>query len=63
MQDFVGIVENDTEMQRALEGLETLRERARRVSGHRSSRIQPGWHAALDLPNLLLVSEAVAVQR
>ena len=46
-------------MQRALDGLEALRERARRVGvgGHRE--YNPGWHAALDLPNLLLVSEAV----
>ena len=59
MQDLVGIVRNETEMQRALEGLEKLRERARQVSvsGHRE--YNPGWHGALDLPNLLLVSEAV----
>jgi succinate dehydrogenase / fumarate reductase, flavoprotein subunit len=59
MQDFVGIVRTEAEMQRALEGLENLRERARAVSvsGHRE--YNPGWHAALDLPNLLLVSEAV----
>jgi succinate dehydrogenase / fumarate reductase, flavoprotein subunit len=59
MQDLVGIVRNESEMHRALEGLEKLRDRARRVSvsGHRE--YNPGWHAALDLPNLLLVSEAV----
>jgi succinate dehydrogenase / fumarate reductase flavoprotein subunit len=59
MQDLVGIVRTEAEMQRALEGLEKLRERARQVSvsGHRE--YNPGWHAALDLPNLLLVSEAV----
>jgi succinate dehydrogenase / fumarate reductase flavoprotein subunit len=59
MQDLVGIVRTDAEMQRALEGLEALRDRARRVGvgGHRE--YNPGWHAALDLPNLLLVSEAV----
>src|SRR5947208_857008 len=59
MQDLVGIVRNEAEMQRALAGLEALRDRARRVGvgGHRE--YNPGWHAALDLPNLLLVSEAV----
>jgi succinate dehydrogenase flavoprotein subunit len=59
MQDLVGIVRTEAEMQRALAGLETLRDRARRVGvgGHRE--YNPGWHAALDLPNLLLVSEAV----
>jgi succinate dehydrogenase / fumarate reductase flavoprotein subunit len=59
MQDLVGIVRREDEMQRALAGLAALRERARSVGvgGHRE--YNPGWHAALDLPNLLLVSEAV----
>ena len=59
MQELVGIVRNEQEMQRALEGLEPLWDRARRVGvgGHRE--YNPGWHAALDLPNLLTVSEAV----
>jgi succinate dehydrogenase / fumarate reductase flavoprotein subunit len=59
MQDLVGIVRNEPEMHQALDGLRTLRERASRVSvgGHRE--YNPGWHAALDLPNLLTVSEAI----
>ena len=59
MQDLVGIVRNEPEMRRALDELEQLRERASQVGvgGHRE--YNPGWHAALDLPNLLLVSEAV----
>jgi succinate dehydrogenase / fumarate reductase flavoprotein subunit len=59
MQDLVGIVRNEPEMRRALDGLESLRERARRigVGGHRE--YNPGWHAALDLHNLLTVSEAI----
>src|SRR5262249_4253112 len=46
-------------MQRALVGLAPLRERANRVGvgGHRE--YNPGWHAALDLHNLLTVSEAI----
>jgi succinate dehydrogenase / fumarate reductase flavoprotein subunit len=59
MQDLVGIVRSETEMQRALEGLEALRERARLVGVGGNREYNPGWHAALDLPNLLLVSEAV----
>jgi succinate dehydrogenase / fumarate reductase flavoprotein subunit len=60
MQDLVGIVRNEPEMRRALEGLEPLRGRAGRVGvgGHRE--YNPGWHAALDLHNLLTVSEAIA---
>jgi len=59
MQNLVGIVRNETEMRRALDGLEPLRERASRVgvAGHRE--YNPGWHAALDLHNLLTVSEAI----
>jgi succinate dehydrogenase / fumarate reductase flavoprotein subunit len=59
MQDLVGIVRTEAEMQKALSGLEQLRERARHVGvgGHRE--YNPGWHAALDLHNLLMVSEAV----
>jgi len=59
MQDLVGIVRSEPEMQRALEGLGPLRERARRVGvgGHRE--YNPGWHAALDLHSLLTVSEAI----
>ena len=59
MQNLVGIVRNEAEMLRALEGLGPLRERANRVGigGHRE--YNPGWHAALDLHNLLDVSEAI----
>ena len=59
MQDLVGIVRNESEMQQALDGLAPLRERANRVGvgGHRE--YNPGWHAALDLHNLLTVSEAI----
>jgi succinate dehydrogenase / fumarate reductase flavoprotein subunit len=59
MQDLVGIVRNEGEMQRALAGLEALRDRALRVGVGGNREYNPGWHAALDLPNLLLVSEAV----
>ena len=59
MQELVGIVRSEPEMQRALEGLAGLRERARRVgvAGHRE--YNPAWHAALDLHSLLTVSEAI----
>ncbi|HET6361298.1 MAG TPA: fumarate reductase/succinate dehydrogenase flavoprotein subunit [Gemmatimonadota bacterium] len=60
MQARVGIVRNEADMKEAIEGLAALRERAGRVgvTGHRE--YNPGWHTALDLPNLLVVSEAVA---
>ncbi|MGI5349056.1 fumarate reductase/succinate dehydrogenase flavoprotein subunit [Streptomyces sp. CA-250714] len=60
MNDLVGIIRREEEMSEALERLAELRERARRakVEGHR--QFNPGWHLALDLRNMLLVSECVA---
>ena len=59
MQDNVGIVRTESEMQHALLQLRKLKERASRagVTGHRE--FNPGWHTALDLKNLLTVSEAI----
>jgi succinate dehydrogenase / fumarate reductase flavoprotein subunit len=59
MQDLVGIVRREDEMRRALDGLEQLRGRAARVGVTGNREYNPGWHAALDLANLLLVSEAI----
>ncbi|WP_327709038.1 fumarate reductase/succinate dehydrogenase flavoprotein subunit [Streptomyces sp. NBC_00464] len=60
MNDLVGIIRRAPEMERALEKLAGLRERARRagVEGHR--QFNPGWHLSLDLRNMLLVSECIA---
>ncbi|MEU6931489.1 fumarate reductase/succinate dehydrogenase flavoprotein subunit [Streptomyces sp. NPDC046385] len=60
MNDLVGIIRREGEMAEALERIAELRERADRVSveGHR--QFNPGWHLALDLRNMLLVSECVA---
>jgi succinate dehydrogenase / fumarate reductase flavoprotein subunit len=59
MQDNVGIVRTEAEMKSALEHLKKFWERANRagVTGHRE--FNPGWHTALDLKNLLTVSEAI----
>ncbi|MFJ9207517.1 fumarate reductase/succinate dehydrogenase flavoprotein subunit [Streptomyces sp. NPDC102264] len=60
MNDLVGIIRREQEMEQALERLAELRVRAGRavVEGHR--QFNPGWHLALDLRNMLLVSECVA---
>lgn len=60
MNDLVGIIRREDEMAQALTRLAGLRERAARagVEGHR--QFNPGWHLALDLRNMLLVSECVA---
>ena len=60
MQELVGIVRNERDMTDALGKLEQLNARADRtgVTGHRE--YHSGWHTALDLRNLLTVSEAIA---
>ncbi|HET8624488.1 MAG TPA: FAD-binding protein, partial [Gemmatimonadales bacterium] len=59
MQELVGIVRRAPEMERALGGIEELKDRARRVGVAGNREYNPGWHTALDLTNLLTVSEAV----
>jgi succinate dehydrogenase / fumarate reductase flavoprotein subunit len=61
MNDLVGIIRNAEEMQQALDEIAKLKDRARRLSveGHR--QFNPGWHLALDLRNMLLVSECIAM--
>jgi len=59
MQDLVGIVRKEEEMARALEGVHTLWERAAKTGIQGNREYNPGWHTALDLTNLLTVSEAI----
>jgi succinate dehydrogenase / fumarate reductase flavoprotein subunit len=59
MQELVGIVRREDEMRRALDALAALRIRARKVAVTGNREYNPGWHTALDLPNLLTVSEAI----
>jgi succinate dehydrogenase / fumarate reductase flavoprotein subunit len=60
MNDLVGIIRKGEEMELALKKLDDLRRRGHHVAveGHR--QYNPGWHLALDLRNMLLVSECVA---
>jgi succinate dehydrogenase / fumarate reductase flavoprotein subunit len=59
MQELVGIVRQESEMQQALQQIEQLKQRAGRavVAGHRE--YNNGWHTAIDLQNLLTVSEII----
>ncbi|MFC9086656.1 fumarate reductase/succinate dehydrogenase flavoprotein subunit [Nocardiopsis dassonvillei] len=60
MNDLVGIIRRGPEMERALERLEELAERSRALSAPGDRVYNPGWHLALALPNMVLVSRAVA---
>ncbi len=61
MQELVGIVRREEEMRRALEALAVLRRRAAAVGATGNREYNPGWHTALDLPNLLDISEAITL--
>ena len=59
MQDLVGIVRVENEMLQALNRIQEFKTQAERagVPGHRE--YNSGWHTALDLQNLIVVSEMV----
>jgi succinate dehydrogenase / fumarate reductase flavoprotein subunit len=59
MQEKVGIVRTEADMQAALEGIQTLKARAAKVGVVGNREYNPGWHTALDLKNLLTCAEAV----
>ncbi|WP_439664370.1 fumarate reductase/succinate dehydrogenase flavoprotein subunit [Lentzea sp. HUAS TT2] len=60
MNDLVGIIRKAGEMEEALQRLEKLKERAQSLTVEGHQQFNPGWHLALDLRNMLLVSECVA---
>ena len=59
MQDLVGIVRNETEMRQAIEKIGNFKMRAEKTAVTGNREYNPGWHTALDLKNLLTVSEAI----
>lgn len=66
MQNLVGIVRTDEDLRTALGKLDRLRERAAKVRVGGNIQFNPGWHLALDLKNMLDISESVtraAIQR
>ncbi|MGB7070449.1 MAG: FAD-binding protein, partial [Pyrinomonadaceae bacterium] len=60
MQELVGIVRTEDEMVQALDGIGKLKQRAANTLVPGNIDFNPGWHTALDLHNLLVVSEAIA---
>ena len=60
MNDLVGIIRTGPELEQSLEEIERFKERAKTmvVEGHR--QYNPGWHLAIDLHNMLIVSESIA---
>ena len=60
MQHNVGIVRVEHELEVALHEIDSLKQRAAKVGVYGNREFNNGWHTALDLNNLLTVSEAVA---
>jgi succinate dehydrogenase / fumarate reductase flavoprotein subunit len=59
-QDLVGIIRNEGELKDALKKLENIRTRAEKVKAVGGRAFNPGFHLAIDLENMLMVSEAIA---
>ncbi|OBI54817.1 fumarate reductase/succinate dehydrogenase flavoprotein subunit [Mycobacterium sp. E796] len=60
MNDLVGIIRKADEISEALGRLDKLRERFKNIYVEGQRRYNPGWNLAIDLRNMLLVSECVA---
>jgi succinate dehydrogenase / fumarate reductase flavoprotein subunit len=59
MQDLVGIVRTESEMEQALDKITELNQRAERIGITGNREYNNGWHTAIDVPNMMIVSEAV----
>jgi len=60
MNDLVGIIRTREELVSSLGEIEKIKERAQHLSVSGDRRYNPGWHLAIDLRNMLLVSECIA---
>ncbi|MCH7990439.1 MAG: FAD-binding protein, partial [Planctomycetes bacterium] len=61
MQENVGIVRTEEDLKKALEELQKLRARSKKVKVGGNIQYNPGWHLALDMKNMLDISEAVTL--
>jgi succinate dehydrogenase / fumarate reductase flavoprotein subunit len=61
MQNLVGIVRLQEEMEKAVEEIAVLKKRAARVGALGNREYNGGWHTGLDLDNLLTMAEVVAI--
>jgi len=59
-QDLVGIIRTEAELADAIVKLDSIRQRSEKVRADGGRAFNPGFHLALDLENMLLVSESIA---
>jgi succinate dehydrogenase / fumarate reductase flavoprotein subunit len=60
MQSLVGIIRRQGELEESIKLLADLRPRVANVGATGGRKFNPGWHLALDLRNMLIVSECTA---
>jgi succinate dehydrogenase / fumarate reductase flavoprotein subunit len=60
MQELVGIIRTESELEQALQRIDVYKDRANRTRVEGGRAYNPGWHTALDLHSLLTVSECCA---
>jgi succinate dehydrogenase / fumarate reductase flavoprotein subunit len=61
MQNLVGIVRLQGEMEKAVEEIAVLKKRAAKAGATGNREYNGGWHTGLDLANLLTMAEVVAI--
>ena len=60
MEECVGIIRNGEELEQGIDRLGKLKSRVAKVKADGASQFNPGWHEALSMHTLMVVSEAVA---
>ena len=60
MNDLAGIIRKEEELEEALAKIDELKKRYANVVVEGGRIFNPGWHLAIDMRNMLLVSECVA---
>ena len=60
MNELVGIIRTESEIADAVNTIADIKERAKKVGVVGGRAFNPGWHLALDLRNMIVVSEAIA---
>src|SRR5437879_535077 len=59
MQELVGIVRIENELQGALVKIDQLKQRATKAACDGNRNFNPGWHIAIELKHMLTVAEAI----
>ncbi len=60
MQDYVGIMRSEDDLKKGIDGLEQIKQRLKTVRTDGSRPFNPGWHLALELRAMVVISEAIA---